>query len=63
MVLENFEEPGAIPHYRCSRVGCEFNRNPKDARELTYWHADPDKKRPRDKDYGPTQDDFARSVM
>lgn len=63
MVLINYEEPSSTPHYQCSRKGCEFNLHPKDARELTYWHADPDKKRRRDRDYGPSRDDFDRSVM
>ena len=54
---------GDNPKYMCQREGCEFQRNPKPARELTYWHADPDKKRPHDPDYGPTKDDYDRSVM
>lgn len=51
------------PKYVCQREGCEFQRNPKPARELTYWHANPEKKRRRDADYGPTQDDFDRSIQ
>ena len=45
MQLVNYEDPTTFPMYKCEQVGCIFHDAPYDAREITWWHRSPDKKR------------------
>ena len=46
MQLIDYDDPTTYPKYRCQQDGCVFRDSPYDAREIVWWHRNPDATRP-----------------